>query len=94
MVHRTVASWLLLLAAFSSVHAGPKSDAKLDPRAAFRAALKKFNAGDLHRARELFQQATETTDERLRRAAFDRLLELTLQLELYEQTVKEGRRYR
>src|SRR5438128_2373479 len=58
MIRSVIASWSILVVALPLGQAALGRDAPLTPVAAFREAATKLKDGDLHRARELFQQET------------------------------------
>jgi CHAT domain-containing protein/tetratricopeptide (TPR) repeat protein len=89
-------SLVLLLAALPAA-AGQKEKYPADRASAeetLRDAEKKREAGELGRALELFRELTGERSNRVRRRAFDRLIELTQRLGLFDETVRAGNLYR
>jgi CHAT domain-containing protein/tetratricopeptide (TPR) repeat protein len=84
----------LLLSAVLCPAARANRDTALPPQAAFREAEKKFKAGELTSARRYYKQVIDSLDTPLRRLAYDRVIEITQRLELFDQTVREGWQYR
>ncbi|MGL4553421.1 MAG: CHAT domain-containing protein [Gemmataceae bacterium] len=65
-----------------------------DEPAALARADKALAAGKLRAALDLYRKATEARDRAARRQAYARLLDLTTRLEMPDQTVREGMRFR